>query len=144
VGKYRIDLVVEGAGRRLAIECEGDPHSSIDLRRLPEDMERQAILERLGWIFSRVRATEFLRDAERAMRPVLEKLDMLEILPAGESLSDVDGKPRVPDTSRIGGSQIITDPEDLQPTSVAPEDLVARVIRRAGELRQQWADSQAS
>jgi very-short-patch-repair endonuclease len=139
VGKYRIDLVVEGDGRRLAIECEGDPHYPIDIMRLPEDMERQAILERLGWIFTRVRATEFLRDPERAMRPVLEKLDTLEILPAGEARSELNGESRDLDASVAGASPIVMDREDLPRTSVAPEDLVARVIRRAGELRQEWA-----
>ena len=44
----RIDLVVEGAGKRLAIECDGDPSQWVDVNKLPEDMERQAILERLG------------------------------------------------------------------------------------------------
>jgi very-short-patch-repair endonuclease len=139
VGKYRIDLVVEGAGKRLAIECEGDPHYPFDIRRLPEDMERQAILERLGWIFTRVRATEFLRDSERAMRPVLEKLDALEILPSGEARPELNGQSCDSETVGVGGPPIVTDLEDLHRTSVAGEDLVARVIRRAGELRQEWA-----
>ncbi|HMF89403.1 MAG TPA: AAA domain-containing protein, partial [Candidatus Angelobacter sp.] len=136
VGKYRIDLVVEGDGRRLAIECEGDPHDPIDIRMLPEDMERQAILERLGWIFTRVRATEFLRDAERAMRPVLEKLDTLEILPAGEALEPNEASPA---SCRDGAGESLIVTEDLQQAPVAPEDLVTRVIRRASELRQEWA-----
>jgi very-short-patch-repair endonuclease len=45
VGSRRIDLVVEGNGRRLAVECDGDryhPHE-----KLAEDMERQAMLEDL-------------------------------------------------------------------------------------------------
>jgi len=140
VGKYQMDLVVEGAGkRRLAIECEGDPHYPIDIRQLPEDMERQAILERLGWIFTRVRATEFLRDPERAMHPVLEKLDSLEILPTGEVFAELNGESQDSDIGGSGGSQIMADAEDLQGPCVAPEDLVARVIRRADELRQEWA-----
>jgi very-short-patch-repair endonuclease len=136
VGKYRIDLVVEGAGkRRLAIECEGDPHYPIDIRQLPEDMGRQAILERLGWIFTRVRATEFLRDPERAMHAVLEKLDSLEILPASEVSEELNGESQISDIS--GG--VLTVAEDEQSLSGDTEDLVARVIRRADELREEWA-----
>src|SRR6185369_11579362 len=52
VGGYRIDLVVVGGGRRLAVECDGDRFHGPE--KLQEDMERQAILERLGWQFIRV------------------------------------------------------------------------------------------
>ena len=41
------------------------------------------MLERMGWIFTRIRSSEFLRNPARAMKPVFEKLQMLEIpLPA--------------------------------------------------------------
>jgi very-short-patch-repair endonuclease len=139
VGKYRIDLVVEGDGKRLAIECEGDPHYPIDINRLPEDMERQAILERLGWIFTRVRATEFLRDAERSMHPVLEKLDMLEIFPAREAPLELNGESRDTYRNLVGGSPMAAEPGDCEPAPAPPEDLVTRVISRANELREEWA-----
>src|SRR5437667_12755224 len=42
VGYYTIDLVVEGGGRRLAIECDGDKPAAVE--QLREDMARQAIL----------------------------------------------------------------------------------------------------
>jgi very-short-patch-repair endonuclease len=133
VGKYRIDMVVEYDGKRLAVECEGDPYYPMDINRLPEDMERQAILERLGWIFSRVRATEFLRDAERAMQPVLAKLRAMEIVPEpGMQAPETTGE-SVP---LLMNSE---NPEAEGTTGTTPEALVARVIRRAGELRQEWA-----
>ena len=47
VGHYRIDMVVIGAnGKRLAVECDGDRYHPIE--KLPDDMARQAVLERLG------------------------------------------------------------------------------------------------
>ena len=55
VGSRRIDLVVEGNGRRLAVECDGDRYHPLE--KLGEDMERQAVLERLGWIFVRIRGS---------------------------------------------------------------------------------------
>lgn len=81
VGAYRIDLVVEGSKRRLAVECDGERwHTPAQLHR---DLERQAILERLGWVFIRIRGSLFFRDPETAMAPVFTKLDHLGIEPLG-------------------------------------------------------------
>jgi very-short-patch-repair endonuclease len=59
-GSRSIDLAVEEDGHRLAIECDGDLFHPIE--KLAEDMERQAILERLGWIFARIRGSVSIRD----------------------------------------------------------------------------------
>jgi REase_MTES_1575 len=122
VGSYRIDLVVEGNDKRLAVECDGDRYHPLD--KLGEDMERQAILERMGWIFSRIRGSEFFRDADRwpfpvgaqALAPVFAKLDSLEITPLSEDRKD-----------------------PLRPSN----ELTDRVIRRAEELRAHWATRDA-
>src|SRR5208337_2362804 len=37
VGAYRIDLVVEGSDKRIAVECDGDRYHPLD--KLPDDME---------------------------------------------------------------------------------------------------------
>ena len=112
VGAFRIDLVVEGDGRRLAIECDGDRYHPLE--KLPEDMDRQSVLERMGWIFTHVRGTEFFRNPDRAMKPVFEKLLLLEISPNGAASEA---------------------PAKKQPYS----DLIERVIRRAEELRTKWS-----
>lgn len=112
IGTFRIDLVVEGDGKRLAIECDGDRHYSLE--KLPEDMDRQAVLERMGWIFTRIRSSEFLRNPARAMKPVLEKLQMLEIPLARNSAES----------------------EYAGPVS---HEVIDRVIRRAEELRRNWS-----
>jgi very-short-patch-repair endonuclease len=117
IGTFRIDLVVEGNGKRLAIECDGDRYQPIE--KLPEDMDRQAVLERMGWIFTRLRSSEFFRNAARAMKPVFEKLQMLEIPPVGKS----------------------TDADHAGPLS---EDVIGRVIRRAEELRTNWSKANGS
>lgn len=77
VGYYRIDIVVEGGGRRLAVECDGDRYHPFE--KLAEDIERQTILERLGWQFARIRGSAFYRDSDLAMQPVFERLAELEI-----------------------------------------------------------------
>lgn len=61
-GYYRIDLVVEGGGRRVAIECDGDSYNPPE--QLIEDLERQAVIERLGWQFVRIRGTELSRNPD--------------------------------------------------------------------------------
>ncbi len=111
IGTFRIDLVVESDGKRLAIECDGDRYQPVE--KLPEDMERQSVLERMGWIFTRIRSSEFLRNPARAMKPVFEKLETLEIPPVSKEKQTEDG-----------------------PTS---HEVVDRVIRRAEELRKNWS-----
>jgi len=81
VGYFRIDMVVEGDGKRLALECDGDRYHPIE--KLAEDVERQAILERLGWKFVRIRGTAFYRNPDRAMAEVFSKLIELGIPPVG-------------------------------------------------------------
>jgi very-short-patch-repair endonuclease len=112
IGTFRIDLVVEGDGKRLAIECDGDRNHPLE--KLPEDMDRQSVLERMGWIFTRLRGSEFLRDPARAMKPVFEKLQMLEIQPTG-------------------------DPTDAEPAQPSSQEAIDHVIRRAEQLRRNWS-----
>lgn len=77
VGYFRIDMVVEGGGKRLAVECDGDRWHPLE--KLSEDIERQTILERLGWQFVRIRGSAFYRNPEQAMRPVFERLSEMGI-----------------------------------------------------------------
>jgi len=111
VGHYAIDLVVENNGKRLAVECDGDRFHLLD--RLADDMARQAVLERLGWTFVRIRGTQFLRAADGAMDPVLARLKAMGIEP-------------VPPGER--GETAVT--QDIE--------LRDRIVRRAQEIRRTW------
>lgn len=82
VGYYRIDLVVEGGGKRLAIECDGDRYHPLE--KLADDIARQTVLERLGWNFTRIRGSAFYRNADAAMKPVFDRLAEMEIPPDGQ------------------------------------------------------------
>jgi hypothetical protein len=73
-------------------------------------MARQAVLERLGWRFVRIRGSEFFRDPERAMRPVWSKLEEFGI-PAEQG------------------------PDSANDSDVAGSELRERLIQRAQELR---------
>jgi very-short-patch-repair endonuclease len=83
VGHYRIDLVVESSNGRLAVECDGDRFHSIET--VADDMARQAVLERVGWRFVRIRGSQFFRDSDSAMKPVFETLLELGIQPEGDA-----------------------------------------------------------
>jgi very-short-patch-repair endonuclease len=77
VGRFRIDLVVEGSRRKVAVECDGEKfHGPVVLQA---DMDRQAILERLGWTFVRIRGSAYFRNKDAAMRPLFERLEQLGI-----------------------------------------------------------------
>ena len=47
-------------------------HSGED--KIREDMERQTILERLGWRFIRIRGSEYYRNPEKTMERVITAL----------------------------------------------------------------------
>jgi very-short-patch-repair endonuclease len=108
VGRYRIDLVVEGSSRRaapgaggtdpdgtgggragsagghvrgprLAVECDGDRFHGPD--QWEADLRRQRILERLGWTFLRIRGSEFYRHPTRTLDGLWRRLDELGIHP---------------------------------------------------------------
>ncbi len=117
VGAFRIDLVVEGDDKRLAIECDGDRYHPLE--KLAEDMDRQSVLERMGWVFTRMRCTEFFRNPERAMKPIFEKLQLLEISPKSAKARE-SGKPLV------------------------SADLIDRVVHRAQELRSIWTAGEST
>ena len=84
-GKF-IDLVVtDRAGRRLAIEADGEQHhETVDGKLIPEDVYRQELLEEVGWVFHRVRFTEFTRDPERHVDDIRR---VLGARPANEQLA---------------------------------------------------------
>lgn len=109
VGAYRIDMVVSGGGKKVGIECDGEQWHGPD--KLQEDMDRQAILERLGWKFIRIRGSVFFRDAERAMATVFQQFEDLGILPEREDTIILDTK---------------------------NSELIERVQCRAQELQEKW------
>lgn len=112
VGRFRLDIVVEGVDGRVVVECDGDRYHGI--RELAKDMERQAILERLGWRFVRIRGSQYYRNPEATIQAMLERLDDLGIVPP---------KPE----------QCSTRVRDL--------GLYDRVCARAAELRVEWGDA---
>lgn len=117
VGRYRIDLVVQGTDRRLAVECDGDRFHGLE--QWEHDIRRQRQLERLGWAFWRIRASEFYRNPDAALRALYDRLTELDIRPGnvqhGESDGDhvvdarVDAPPAVPPATSVAPRSIPVD-----------------------------------
>lgn len=82
VGSYRIDMVVEGHNDlRLAVECDGDRYHGPD--KWADDMQRQRILERAGWVFWRCFAASFVRRRNEMIADLLRVLNERGIEPIG-------------------------------------------------------------
>lgn len=142
VGAYRIDMVAEGNGKRLAIECDGERWH---YDKAEEDLARQALLERLGWTFVRIRGSVFYRDKtpgrQVALIPLLHRLKELGIEPNYESntLPSESEKHTLADTVKLKAAEIrfrASVPKDqtisieapikeVEQTSVSPSALLA-------------------
>lgn len=80
VGSYKIDMVALCGDKKIAIECDGELcHSGEE--KIREDMERQAILERLGWRFIRIRGSEYYGNPKETIDRVVRELAAYEIEP---------------------------------------------------------------
>jgi very-short-patch-repair endonuclease len=107
VGGYRLDLVISDGHSQVAVECDGDRLHSTD--KIPEDMARQAVLERVGWRFVRVRSTRFFRERDRTVATL------------------------VADLKRLGVERFVAEDGGESEDAIA-EKLRNRVIRRAWQL----------
>lgn len=93
VAGYRIDLVVEGIDRRLAVECDGDAWHGPE--RFDADMDRQRQLERAGWTFVRVRESHFMVDRQAAIRTITDVCAEMRIRPV-DRVANARPHPRSP------------------------------------------------
>ncbi|MCH7580278.1 MAG: AAA family ATPase, partial [Chloroflexi bacterium] len=82
VGRYRIDMVVEGHNdRRLAVECDGDRYHGPE--KWADDMQRQRVLERAGWVFWRCFGAAFYRRRSEVLEDLVATLAERGIEPIG-------------------------------------------------------------
>lgn len=80
VGAYRIDMVVQFGDKKVALECDGERFHTVE--NLDNDLARQAILERLGWRFVRIRGSVYYRNPEQTIKDVQDSLAKYGILPS--------------------------------------------------------------
>ena len=100
VGRYRIDIVIEGPHARLAVECDGDRWHGPDVWH--KDRARQQVLERAGWTFERIRGSAFYLDSETTLLPLWDRLADLGI-PTGDWWSAESPQPTIREVSGKGG-----------------------------------------
>ncbi|UGQ11064.1 AAA domain-containing protein [Yinghuangia sp. ASG 101] len=138
-GNKRIDLVVVGARRRLAVECDGARYHSAP-EQIRYDQQRDRELQRVGWTFWRIPESEFRFDPDEALTGLWEELDRLDIKPTSFTpattpspsatttpgpqwtpidLSTDDGTPEEPNESP--DDLDATDPGDDHETDDTPE-----------------------
>ena len=98
VGRYRIDIVVEGPHARLAVECDGDRWHGPEVWH--QDRARQQVLERANWTFERIRGSAFYRDPDTALLPLWQRLADLGI-PTGDWGPTETGQPMVREVSGL-------------------------------------------
>lgn len=121
VGRYRLDLVIEGPESRLAVECDGDRWHGEDVWH--QDRARQEVLERAGWTFVRVRGSAFYRDPNRALEPLWQRLDELNI-PMGEDWPDTAQRAMVR-TVEMGEVPVPVQPQGRRTSTRAPRHVPA-------------------
>ncbi|MEJ5330363.1 MAG: AAA domain-containing protein [Desulfobaccales bacterium] len=118
---YRIDLVVEGGDRRLAVECDGEAWHGPD--RYEADLARQRQLERVGWQFVRLRESEFYADRSRAVARIVQACDDMGIYPVGESPEPEESGTEEPEPPAAEAAVIASEgetPEKEEAPGVAP------------------------
>ena len=117
VGRYRIDLVVIGEHGRLAIECDGDRFHGPE--QWADDVRRQRQLERLGWTFWRIRASEFYRERPETLAALEKRLSELEIRPREQWLGEAGSFSAVP-VAPVGSPAVHLAPANA-PTTPPPD-----------------------
>jgi hypothetical protein len=85
-----------------AIECDGDQYHGAD--KWDDDMHRQRVLERAGWVFWRCFASAFIRRREEVLGDLLKVLEERGIEPTG-----AEGAPRSVHTERREYTSIVPD-----------------------------------
>lgn len=158
VGAYRIDMVALYKNSAVAIECDGERwHSGEDAIRA--DMERQTILERLGWRFIRIRGSEYYRDTEQTMERVKDELSNYGIEPEEtttvdeESQNDTDLLKRVrqraamilESTTKVdNGNNIKMIEVALNPKALFQEEALPSVGEQPNELEEEVKEKATS
>ena len=80
IGSYDIDMVAIYDDKKIAIECDGKTLNHTE-EEVIANLEEQEILERCGWEFIRVRASEYFRNPEKAIKDLIIQLDDKGVYP---------------------------------------------------------------
>ena len=131
-GGYRIDLVVEGtAGRRLAVECDGDQYHGPEVWM--EDMQRQRTLERAGWTFWRCWGSSFVRDPDSCIADLISNLNNQGIDPIGALDADLSDVVEYREVGHIDSDDFPQDVAETEAEAEAAEAIDMSVSQEIAE-----------
>ncbi|MDL2060123.1 AAA domain-containing protein [Mesosutterella sp. AGMB02718] len=131
-GNFFIDIVVRCGGKKIALECDGDAwHSDED--QIENDLKRQAILERMGWKFIRLRGGEFYRDPKAAIDRVCNQLNEQEIFPFHEIKQPAQTTELL---ERIKAAVSLLDNKDESPNTLANVQIEENKAVEIGQLNE--------
>ena len=111
VGSLTVPVAAISGSKRVIIACDGE-HWVDSIKEAAENRYSQAVLERLGWQFIRVRGSSWYLDPEKAMVKLQEELSAAGIVPG-------TGK-------------------DREDRKAAQEELTIYVQQRAKQIRANW------
>ena len=80
VGSYDIDIVAICGNKKIIIECDGK-NSNCSQEEIIINLAEQEVLERCGWEFIRVRASQYFRNPDKAMKELILQLEDKGIYP---------------------------------------------------------------
>jgi len=93
VAGFFIDLAVRDPGNPgaflMGIECDGATYHSAKSAR-DRDRLRQTVLERLGWNIRRIWSTDWFKNPEAQIRPIIDALNKLRTeIPESQDINEV-------------------------------------------------------
>ena len=106
VGSYRIDMVAVCGNKKIAIECDGERYHRGE-KKIAQDMERQTILERIGWKFIRIRGSEYYSNPVDTMNLVMQKLSAFGIEPETNITHSHDNETLLLEEIKIRAAEIL-------------------------------------
>jgi very-short-patch-repair endonuclease len=86
VGSRSLDIVVVGAGGRLAVECDGHYWHTSPSQQV-SDARRDRELRRMGWEVVRIRESEYEFDPVRELGPLWARLAERGIHPRDDEVT---------------------------------------------------------
>ena len=85
VGSYNIDIVAIYGDKKVAIECDGKTSNYTEAETIT-NLKKQEVLERCGWEFIRMRASQYFRNPNKAIKELIIQLDDKGIYPNNKEI----------------------------------------------------------
>ena len=85
VGSYDIDIVAIYGDKKIAIECDGKTLNRSQ-EEIMTNLAEQEVLKRCGWEFVRVRASQYFRNPDKAIKELILQLEEKGIYPNNKEI----------------------------------------------------------